>query len=130
MSPASNQHGKFQAEIIILLKEIMKGGKIIAECSVETRKGTKVADVAWVSDDFFKKYGYVTPYLKCPEIMVEIKSPSNTLPEFQEKSDLYFAKGAKEVWICDENGKIIFWGNEGELKESDIIKNFPRQIQP
>ena len=97
MSPASNQRGKFQAEIIILLKEKIVEGDIIAECSVETRKGTKVADVAWLAGDFIKKYGYDTPYIKCPDLVVEIKSPSNTIKEFEEKADLYFAKGAKEV---------------------------------
>lgn len=128
MSPASNQHGKFQAEMIILLKEKIAKGEIISECSVETRKGTKVADVAWLSDDFIKRYGYDTPYLKCPDLVVEIKSPSNTIKEFEEKADLYFAKGAKEVWICNENGDMKFLSHEGELESSELIKEFPKNI--
>ncbi len=54
------------------------GGKIIMECSIDTADGVKVADVAWASDEFILENGYQTPYLKAPEICVEIVSPSNT----------------------------------------------------
>ncbi|XOF33684.1 MAG: hypothetical protein ACL93V_17095 [Candidatus Electrothrix sp. YB6] len=47
-------------------------GKVITECSIQTSQGVKVADVAWVSDEFFARYGYDTPYKRAPEICVEI----------------------------------------------------------
>ena len=46
MSPASNKHGINQAKIVALLSLLMETGTVIAECSVETSEGTKVADVA------------------------------------------------------------------------------------
>ncbi|MDM8523350.1 Uma2 family endonuclease [Desulfococcaceae bacterium HSG8] len=128
MSPASNKHGRYQARLIRLIGKIREDGDIISECSVQTRKGTKVADVAWASDEFIKKHGYETPYSQCPELVVEIKSPSNTRKELEEKSDSYFAKGASEVWICDESGNIRFYKNGTETDCSELISKFAKKI--
>jgi Uma2 family endonuclease len=129
MSPASNQHGRFQAMLIKLISRMREDGDIISECSVDTRKGTKVADVAWVSDDFIKKHGYETPYRECPALVVEIRSPSNSSMELEEKAELYFARGAQEVWICDEDGNVKFYKNGIEIEGSEIIPEFGKQIQ-
>ncbi|WP_446009536.1 Uma2 family endonuclease [Candidatus Electrothrix sp.] len=76
MSPASNSHGHIQFEIGAKIKEGKKGqGKVITECSIQTSQGVKVADVAWISDEFFAQYGYDTPYKRAPEI--SIPSPIN-----------------------------------------------------
>jgi len=116
MSPASNNHGRLQYEIGSLIDKQKGNGKIIMECSIETSDGVKVADVAWASDEFIGKYGYDTPYIKAPEICVEITSPSNSKGEIEEKIQLYLAKGAKEVWIVDNNGNIKYFSSEGEFK--------------
>ena len=60
-----------------------------------------------------KKYGEVTPLKVAPEICIEILSPSNSNTEIVDKIDLYLAKGAKEVWIVDESGKIVGVGKAG-----------------
>lgn len=129
LSPASNKHGILQAEIVGFLREHRKPGKIITECSIDTPKGVKVADVAWASIDFFRKYGFDTPYLEAPEICVKIISPSNSTQEMQEKTTLYLSKGAKEVWICDENGLLVVYSYQGLLEDSNFFPNFPRKIE-
>ena len=68
MTPASNWHGYAQVELGHKLRRKNKNGKVIAECSILTRLGVKVADVAWASDHFIKEFGYKTPYLKAPEL--------------------------------------------------------------
>ena len=88
------------------------------ECSIETSDGVKVADVAWLSNEFIKKYEYDTPYPKAPEICVEILSPFNSTGEIEEKIQLYLAKGALEVWTVDETGNKRYFFYEGELKDS------------
>lgn len=93
-------------------------GKIIMECSIQTSDGVKVADVAWASDAFIAKYGYSTPYIKAPEICVEIVSPSNSAGEIDEKVELYLAKGAVEVWVVDEKGQAAYYSHEGTLPRS------------
>ena len=128
MSPASNKHGFYQGELTSGLKQALPAGRVITECSIDTPKGTKVADLAWASDAFIEQYSFETPYPKAPEICVEIRSPSNTTAEMDEKIMLYLAKGAQEVWMCDLEGRLTFHGNEGELERSTLTPNFPSQI--
>ena len=122
MSPASNNHGRLQYEVGSFIDKNKGCGKIIMECSIETNDGVKVADVAWVSDEFINKFGYNTPYTRAPEICVEIISPSNSKGEIEEKIQLYLAKGALEVWTVEETGDIKYFSYEGELQNSSEIQ--------
>ena len=121
MSPASNRHGNIQTKIAFFLMTMMKNGTVLTECSVETSKGVKVADVAWASSSFLEKNRGQTPYLAAPEICVEIMSPSNTEAEMMHKRNLYFAKGALEYWLCDEDGNLRFFGVRGTLLEKSEL---------
>ncbi|MEE8523364.1 MAG: Uma2 family endonuclease [Thermoanaerobaculia bacterium] len=88
MSPASNRHGRTQSRMVVALSRRRRRGEVIAECSIQTSDGVKVADVAWASDEFIAKFGYETPYRKAPEICVEITSPSNSAAEIEHKIEL------------------------------------------
>jgi Uma2 family endonuclease len=118
MSPASNNHGRLQYEVGSRIDRQKGSGKIIMECSIQTSDGVKVADVAWASDAFIAKYGYSTPYIKAPEICVEIVSPSNAAGEIEEKVQLYLAKGALEVWVVNEKGQTAYYTHEGQVASS------------
>ncbi len=123
MSPASNHHGNLQFETGAKIRDIKKGkGKIIIKCSIHTSQGVKVADVAWASDSFIEKFGFETPYKRAPEICVEVISPSNSQGEIDEKIELYLSKGAHEVWIVSEDGKIRYYTHASEIKESEEIR--------
>ncbi len=125
MSPASNLHGYLQMEIAFWLKSNQPLGKVLTECSVQTTKGVKVANVAWGSNDFFEKNALQTPFQTAPELCVEIVSPSNSKAEIDEKISLYLSKGAKEVWICNDKGEIKFYGYAGEKATSELVANAP-----
>jgi len=103
-------------------------GAVISECSVQTREGVKVADAAWMSDEFMIRNMGKTPFAEAPEICVEILSPSNTQAEMDEKKELYFARGAKEFWICDRDGKMDFCKNTGWITRSELMPDFPDKI--
>lgn len=124
MSPASNRHGILQFNVGRTIEKIKKSGVIIIECSILTSEGVKVADVAWASDEFIKEFGETTPYPKSPEICIEVKSPANTKAEMEEKTRLYFEKGALEVWIVEEKGNVKFYSHTGEIKGSRIVQDF------
>jgi len=128
MSPASNRHGRLQSKINLLLFEYGENGEVYIECSIDTRKGVKVADVAWSSPDFFTQYGEMTPLPVAPEICVEILSPSNSEREMSEKIDLYLAKGANEVWLCDDEGNLTIYAPQGRIEASRLFPNFPNNI--
>ena len=122
MSPASNRHGFLQSELVWLLRSQLKNGRVITECSIDTPKGVKVADVAWCDDAFVAEHGEATPYVTAPEICIEILSPSNSIKEMQDKILLYLAKGAKEVWLVRDSGKTVIYQAQGEVKESAFVK--------
>jgi Uma2 family endonuclease len=128
MSPATNEHGIYQAKIIALISRLIDNGTIISECSVQTAEGVKVADVAWASDSFVQEHFGENPFSMAPEICVEIVSSSNTAAEMEEKKLLYFAKGAQEVWICTRKGEMIFHDAAQKMQTSGIMKDFPQQL--
>lgn len=129
MSPATNEHGIYQAKIISIISNLTKTGIVISECSVQTREGVKVADVVWASDEYIARNMGNNPYLEAPEICVEILSPSNTKKEMDEKKELYFARGAKEFWLCDKQGNMEFYKNNGIIEHSSIIAAFPDKLE-
>ena len=108
MSPASNRHGRLQAELAAELKRQLPRGTVITECSVLTRIGIRVPDVVWASS------------MQAPDICVEIVSPSNVQAEIEEKKAAYLRAGAREVWIISEQGAIRFFGAGGEKPASNL----------
>ncbi len=123
MSPASNRHGIVQFNTGNKILEKTGGGKIVIECSILTSEGVRVADIAWLTAEFYAEFGEQTPYPKAPEICVEIKSPGNSRAEMEEKIRLYLEKGAQEVWIVDESAKLNFYTHTGKMKTSKIAPN-------
>jgi Uma2 family endonuclease len=129
MSPASNTHSVYQSLIMKWFITSGQQGLPISECSVQTTKGVKVADVAWASVDFFKHNKLRNPYLESPEIMIEVISPSNTKAEMMQKKQLYFAKGAQEVWLCNQQDKMSFFNAQQELENSVLMPDFPHVVE-
>ena len=118
MSPASNRHGRIQGRMAANLINKLPDGEVITECSIQTSEGVKVADVVWASDEFIRTFAYETPYPKAPEICIEIVSPSNFKAEITGKVELYLAKGAQEVWVVYEDGRITTYSHVGEIEQS------------
>ena len=131
MSPASNRHGRLQMAIGAEFMRQLPNGVAISECSILTRIGIRVPDVVWASADFMTAYGEITPYLRAPEICVEIISASNVQAEIDEKMGAYLAAGAFEVWLVSENGTIRYFDSSGEKPGSafPVAMTLPRPIQ-
>lgn len=128
MSPVKVYHSLFQGEIEYFLRCLLQAGKTLPECAVSTRKGTKVADVAWASDQRIQQ---IKDEIECsiaPEICVEVLSSGNTDEEIREKRQLYFEHGAVEVWACAENGTMRFYDAQGQLQRSVLVPDFPHKI--
>ena len=129
MSPATNRHARLQGLIVRLLDRVMRDGEAFVECSVLTTQGVKVADVAWASADFLRRFSDAEPYPRAPEILVEVLSPSNTKTEMEEKKALYFACGVREVWLCTEEGSVVFYHPAGGyLEHSLLAPDFPDRV--
>ena len=129
MSPASNRHGNLQTNIAFHLMSHLPDGTVLTECSVETAKGVKVADVVWASDAFLQRNRGMTPYVEAPEVCVEMQSPSNSDAEMAEKRALYFARGARECWLCDEDGNLSFFGRQGKMDRSPLFPAMADRVE-
>ena len=128
MTPVKVFHSAFQGELEFLLRSLLQTGKTLPECAIATGKGTKVADVAWASDVVFAVIKHETECSVCPEICVEVFSASNTHKEMEEKRRLYFEQGARECWLCTEQGDMSFFDHQGEIKRSRLVPDFPAHI--
>ncbi len=128
MSPVKVFHSLYQGEIGHLLRSFMEHGMSMSECAIRTRKGTKVMDVAWVSPERLAVIRHEVECSVAPEICVEVVTCSKTGEEITEKRDLYFEKGAHEVWFCFEDGSIHFFDAKGAMERSRMIPGFPTKM--
>lgn len=129
MSPASNWHNRRQYRIARHLEGVVGSGEVFLECSVQTTKGVKVPDVVWQSAEHYAEHGDTTPMSVAPEICVEVLSPSNSSEEMELKLRLYFEAGAREVWVCDEDGRMAFHEPNGVLAASSLVPDFPSKVK-
>ncbi len=128
MTPVKVYHSLFQGKITGLLYAKLTDGEALVECAINTSKGTKVADVAWVSNERLKEIRNEAECSIAPEICIEVMSSANITEEMDEKKNLYFESGAKEVWICDQNGGFQFFSPDNELKSSLLVPDFPKKL--
>jgi len=130
MSPTKVYHSIYQSRLsnkLFSQKQLTKGETIV-ECAIKTKAGTKVADVAWTSEDRGKLIFNEIECSIAPEICIEVLSTSNSKKEMQVKRALYFKAGAIEVWLCNQQGQLTFYNAEGKLKSSQLAPDFPSNI--
>jgi Uma2 family endonuclease len=129
MSPVKIKHSFHQGRLQRLLESLLSNGEVMPECAIDTTDGVKVADVVWCSAERFDKIQDEVSASIAPEICIEVKSIGNTLSEIEFKKKLYFEAQALEVWLCNEIGKIRFYNEQGELEQSLLVPDFPKQIK-
>jgi Uma2 family endonuclease len=128
MSPSHPRHSRLQTKVARILGDLLVDGETIVELAVETEDSTKVPDVVWASRETIDRHSSEISWARAPEICVEVLSPSNTVQEIDQKRALYFERGASEVWVCSWEGRMTFYGAEGELKRSRLCPMFPDTI--
>lgn len=128
MNPVKIGHSIYQGEIGFLMRTMRPEGIVMVECAIKTRKGTKVADVAWGSMKVIDQIEKETDASVAPEVCVEVLSMSNTDREIVQKRELYIEQGAVEVWSCDAYGEMRFFDTGGSLEQSKMFPDFPKKI--
>lgn len=129
MTPVKIYHAALQGELEFLLRSLLGNGRTLPKCAIYTRKGVRVADVVWASEAVFAQIKHETACSVCPELCIELVSVSNPDEEMKEKRKLYFEQGAKEVWLCSEQGGLRFFTVQGEATRSLLVPAFPQQIE-
>lgn len=127
-SPMKVFHSLLQGEIERLLLQCITSGKAFPECAIHTNKGTKVADVVWVSDARLQIIKHEAECSIAPEICIEVLPDSNTEKEMLDKKQLYFQQQAQEFWLCDQQGNMRFFNPQTELVHSELIPQFPNRV--
>jgi len=128
MSPRRSCHSIFQSRIIRWLNQLLPAGEAMPECPIKTESGTVVADVAWASPEKVKRNFDLPSWAESPEIVTEVLSPANSEAEIRNKRAAVFAKGASEFWVCDQAGRIQFFGRRGKLSKSRLCPEFPNSV--
>ena len=129
MSPAPLRHSALQRRFQRILEDAL-GGVALAKFAVETSEGVKVPDVAWMEEAFMRAHTDADASPIAPPVCVEVKSRWNTAAEMAEKVTLYLAKGAQEVWVCERDGRLRFFGHEGERAASVLVPDAPATVTP
>lgn len=128
LSPHKNTHSILQFKIGRLLDIHGPAGKVGVEFAVQTPEGIKVPDVVWMSEERWQLRGGDDPSPVIPEICVEVLSEGNTAAEMAEKRALLLGLGAVEVWLCDADGALTFYGPDGRLDHSHLVPDAPVHV--
>lgn len=54
--------------------------------------------------------------------------PVSAAKALPDKRFLYLEAGAREVWLCGEDGKIRFFASAGEIPASELCPEFPKEV--
>ncbi|MGK0184313.1 MAG: Uma2 family endonuclease [Verrucomicrobiales bacterium] len=130
--PPAPAHGGFQSEIARILGNWNSTGRVLTECPISTSEGVKAADVAWCSKEIWEEAKHEVCFVRCPEICVEVLSPSNTKGEIEEKKRLYFEAGAREFWTCSGDGTMHFFyaGSASTVADASLVyPDFPTKVE-
>jgi Uma2 family endonuclease len=117
--PPALPHSFHQSRLLQLLVRLLPEGQALTECPLVTADGVKGIDVAWLAPRRTELEAGELVLRVAPEICVEVRSPGNTTAEMDKKRALYFAAGAREVWIVDTKGAISFY--IPELAERSVL---------
>jgi Uma2 family endonuclease len=89
----------------------------------------RAADAAWVSLDRWNartrehQQGYAPI---CPEFVIELKLPSDRLPQLQAKMEMWIANGAEVAWLIDPERKAVEIYRPGDSPE---VLHGPSSVQ-
>ena len=139
LSPHRYKHSKKQYRIGRLIEEHAERAGLEGDCSVEvavaTSQGLRTVDVGWMASEreaeVERRFGLdVFPFPIAPDVCVEVISPSNTAEEMIGTRALYFERGAREVWVVEEAGQVLFYDANGKRAASALMPSFPGRLKP
>jgi Uma2 family endonuclease len=121
-------HALLVDEIQRVLIRSSREGRTPPEFPIQTSDGVRSPDLVWISDDRKNKTRNQSAAQLAPELCIEVMSPGNQFAHLQAKGLLYLEAGALEYWICEEQGRMHFFDQSGELNQSQLFPAFPQSI--
>jgi Uma2 family endonuclease len=128
--PATPHHMRIGARLCRLLEQAL-GGEAFTECATLTAGGVRIADLVWCSPAFLGTHGadieaWAAALAQAPDLCVEVRSPSNSYAELEERIRLFLGAGAREAWIVHPTGRVDCFGAEGPRTASRIVPDWDR----
>ncbi|MGA2742103.1 MAG: Uma2 family endonuclease [Bryobacteraceae bacterium] len=105
-----SRHYKLQAHLLELLQP-RAGGLGFVGIEVPFRAvpqfDFRAADVAFVSQERWDMIDPDDNLYGAPDLVIEVKSTSNTWAELRERASLCLANGCQDFWIVDQKARTI-----------------------
>ena len=89
----------------------------------------RAPDAAWISFERLRplsnedRAGFA---LVCPEFVIELKSPSDRLPDLEAKMQMWITNGAEVAWLIDPERKAVAIYSPGDSPE---VLHKPSSVQ-
>ncbi len=146
MSPSGGVHGILCAKLANVLTSFTEANNLgavfgavtgfLVERSPDTVLGV---DVAFVKSERLREVEDLVKFVPfAPDLAVEVLSPGNTVDEIDEKIALYFAAGARMVWIVSPKRRTVavyrspielqIVGEDETLDGGDVLPNFRLEL--
>jgi Uma2 family endonuclease len=134
MTPAGSKTGKKNTDVIIDLgmwnRENDRGVVFESNTGFTLPDGSMLSpDAAWVerrrwealSDRDQERFAPI-----CPDFVIELRSPSDSLPELKDKMERWIANGAQLAWLIDPIEQEVTIYRQGESPE---VHHHPTSVQ-
>jgi len=98
-----------QHRLMRLLSPKLSGFELFVELAFRAvpEFDIRSADVGAISSERWTKARQDDDVFGAPELVIEVKSPSNTTKELRERASLCLNNGSLEFWIVDEKPRTI-----------------------
>jgi Uma2 family endonuclease len=128
MSPSGSGTGQKNSELIYQLtawaRETNSGVTFDSNAGFTLPDGSmRSPDAAWIA---WPRWNALTKEEQerfapiCPEFVIELRSPSDSLPELQAKMRLWVANGAEVAWLIDPSRKTVEVYRPG--REAEVLE--------
>jgi Uma2 family endonuclease len=115
MPPTGGETGNRNAEICYQLygwnRQTQRGMTFDSSTGfILPNTATRSPDAAWIS---LEKWQSLTPAQRqkflplCPDFVIELRSPTDTLPKLQEKMQEYTDNGTQLGWLIDRQNRTV-----------------------
>jgi Uma2 family endonuclease len=132
MAPPGDDHGRIQSRVVIALFKYMESlglGECRGEIGVILRRNPDRVvgpDAAFIANCSLPVRTSPEGYLETiPELVVEVRSKNDTLPELRDKVAEYLAAGVQIVWVVNPRSKTVsvfrLGQDSSELRIGDVL---------
>jgi Uma2 family endonuclease len=115
MSPTGGEHGRIEGNFFRALDGFVRprrlGRVLVGEVGVFTRRNpdtVRGADVAFISNERYARLESTRGFLRVPpDLVVEVRSPDDSVAALDRKAQEYLAAGVRLVWVADPDRKSV-----------------------